>query len=88
MEDTGDEDEDHVYGINPKDSLYPAGRAFFNSLINFSINFFFIYSQQYFKALLLRMKLYKFHQRQNDTCAWRLFMNIISLIIMIIIISL
>ena len=39
MEDTGDEDEDHVYGINPKDSLYPAGRTFINSLINFSIKF-------------------------------------------------
>ena len=43
MEDTGDEDEDHVYGINPKDSLYPAGSTFFNSLINFSIRYFFIY---------------------------------------------
>ena len=77
IEDTGDEDEDHEYGINPKDSLYPAGSTFINSLINFNktILIFYFYSHQYFKALLLRMKVYKFHQLQNDTCAWRLFIN-------------
>ena len=34
LEDTGDEDEDQVYGINHKESLYPSGSAFLNSFNN------------------------------------------------------
>ena len=39
LEDTGDEDEDPVYGINPKETLYPAGRTIFNSFIDLTASY-------------------------------------------------
>ena len=62
LEDTaGDEDEDPVYGINPKETLYPAGRTIFNSFTFHKSDCII------FKELLSQMKLTKLHQLINNT---------------------